>query len=516
MKKKGTDYFNADLVMLNGKIWINKTSDDKSAVAIKDNFIIYVGDDKGVERFIAPHTKVIDLQEKRVVPGFNDSHAHLLALPARLLGNLREYNPKVKDSTGKIRSILYRIGIFIYGQYFHRFCNFFNTTPMDVRGIGLPVPLLPKFLIKKSWRRMMNEIIKMGITSITEAGLRTWKEFEILQEMYRHGELRIRVNILLASRLLDDAIKRGYRNGYGNEWIRITGVKLYSDGWLSPRTSALLKTYEDVPGNGILFLDYNEATTLVHKAYENNLRVATHAIGDQAIKIMLKAYKKVLTETDNSKDEKKNLNHRFTIEHATLMPDESIELMKNLNVTASIQFSFSSTDCESIRRALGNDRIQYWNVWKTLQDQGITLVGSSDYPISTVSPFYGIQRIVTRKDVDGSPMGCNPDEVISVEKALELITINAAYNSFEEDIKGSIDVGKLADMVVLSEDIIEMGDTERCRKCIHNVDVEMTIIDGKMEYLNPKSFLYPFGSTTSNRKKSPYMFSQYMVIHGFS
>jgi predicted amidohydrolase YtcJ len=495
VKKKGTDYFNADIVMQNGKIWINKTSDDKSAVAIKDNFIIYVGDDKGVERFIAPHTKVIDLQEKRVVPGFNDSHAHLLALPARLLGNLREYNPKVKDSAGKIGSILYRIGIFIYGQYFHRFCNFFNTTPMDIRGIGLPVPLLPKFLIKKSWRRMMDEIIKMGITSITEAGLRTWKEFDILQEMYRHGELRIRVNILLAARLLDDAIKRGYRNGYGDEWIRITGVKLYSDGWLSPRTSALLKPYEDVPGDGILFLDYNEAVTLVHKAYENNLRVATHAIGDRAVKTMLKAYKKVL---DINRKNNEKQEHRFTIEHATLVPEDKSNgndlrtQMKDLGVTASIQLNFAASDCSSTLNAIGLERSKNWNVFKSLMDKGILCAGGSDYPITDVSPLWGIQRVITRADVDGDPVGCNPEQNLDVEDALELITCNAAFNSFEEDIKGSIDVGKLADMVVLSEDIIEMGNSERCVDCIHNVDVEMTIIDGKIEYLNPESSLYPF------------------------
>ena len=101
---------------------------------------------------------------------------------------------------------------------------------------------------------MMDAVIKMGITSITEAGMFTWREYELLQEMYRDGELRIRINILFASRLIDEIIEKGIRTGYGNEWIRITGIKQHSDGWMSPCTSALLEPYKvGINKHGILF-----------------------------------------------------------------------------------------------------------------------------------------------------------------------------------------------------------------------------------------------------------------------
>ena len=339
---------------------------------------------------------------------------------------------------------------------------------------------------------MMDEIVKMGVTSVTEAGLRTWKEFEILKEMYNDGELKVRFNILLASRLLDCAIEKGIRSSYGDEWIIITGVKLYSDGWLSPRTAALEEPYSDFPGRDILFYDYEKALELVRKAHCAGLRVSTHAIGDRAIKMILRAYDEVLNGGGNS-------NHRFTIEHVTIMPENDLRrVMKDLNVTASIQLSFAANDCKRVRRILGKDRIRNWNIWKTLQDHGIKCVGGSDYPIVTVSPLWGIQRIVTRKDVDGSSEGCNPSEKINVEEALRLITINAAYNSFEENIKGSLEVGRLADLVVLQKDIIEMGKVEKGKAGeddvydIHNVKVDMTIINGKIVYLDPESSLYPF------------------------
>ena len=517
MNKKENIYPYADLVLYNGKIWAGIEKKDESAIAIKNNIIIFVGDDTGVKKLYAPHTKIIDLQGGRVVPGFIDAHAHLLSWSSMLIGSISSYEPQLKEDAGSlVEQLLY----FFYGQVYHRLCKFLGITPMDMRMF----PMAPRFVIKKRWRRMMDAIIKMGVTSITEAGMFTWREYDLLQEMYSDGELRVRVNILFASRLLDDVIKKGFKTGHGNEWIRFTGIKLYSDGWLTPRTAALLEPYENSTNNrGILFLEYDKARRLVQNAYDHGLRVATHAIGDRAVKTMLYAYKAVLEQAGERIGKMPNeLDHRFSIEHATLVPENKTnnlnlrKTMKDLEVTASIQLSFASTDCENITNIIGIDRTNYWNPFKSFLDMKIPCAGGTDYPITTASPLWGIQRIITRADVDGSPVGCNPDQKLTVEEALDLVTRGAAYHSFEDDIKGSIEVGKLADLAVLSDDIIEMGDTERCRKCIHNVDVEMTIIDGKIEYLNPKSSLYPFDSTTSNRKKSPYMFSQYMIIHGFS
>lgn len=422
-----------------------------------------------------------------------------------------QYNPEIKDEIGIIFN---KIRFFVRGNIIHHYCKFFNITPKDIK-----YPLLPKFIIKKRWKRMMNEIIKLGITSITEAGLGSWKEFEILNEIYQEGNLRVRVNIIFASRLLDEVIKRGYRTGYGNEWIRITGMKFYADGWLGSRTAAMMEPYDDIKTNGILFLDYKKAYPLVRKAYENGLRVTTHTIGDLAVSTMIKVYKDVLKLDETSR----NIDHRFSIEHATLVPTIGIdgknprEDMKENKITASIQFSFAATDCTGIQKAIGVKRSENWNIFRTLYDMGVPCTGGSDFNLADLSPMWGIQRVITRADVDGDPVGCNRSEILEIEQALELLTLQGAYHSFEEDIKGSIEVGKLADLVILSEDIIEMGKNNRCRKCIHNVKVEITIIDGKIEYLNPKSTLYPFKKNIKKiSTKNPLIYSSYTIIHGFA
>lgn len=483
----------ADIVLYNGKIWTasEKVSKDESAVAIKDNIIIYVGNDKKVKKYIAPYTRVINLHKKRVVPGFEDCHAHLLAFPARTFGSIRKYDPQINDY---IVSKIITLGKKIFIKPYHIYCKVIRKTPMDILYVGVPIILLPKFLIKRNWRKMMDAIVKMGVTSVTEAGLKTWREFEILQEMYNDGELKVRFNILFASRLLYCAIKKGYKTGYGDEWFRILGIKLYSDGWITTRTAAIKGRYNKRLSRGILFYDFNKAVKVVRDAYEGGFKViATHAVGDRAIETMLNAYEEVLRN-------KKDRDHRFTIEHVFLIPRHLRNLMRSLNVIASIQLSFATTDCNWVHKYLGEKKVEDWMIWKTLLEEEdengrrIKCVGSSDYPMDTVSPFWGIQRIVTRRDIPkDSPEGCNLEEKLTVEQALRLITIDAAYSSYEEDIKGSIEIGKLADLVVLQKDIIEMGKIEEGKEDmdnaydIHDVNVDMTIIDGKIVYFSNPS-----------------------------
>jgi predicted amidohydrolase YtcJ len=334
----------------------------------------------------------------------------------------------------------------------------------------------------------MKSIVKMGVTSITEAGLRTWKELEILQEMYKDNELLIRVNILLASRILDEAIAKSIKNNHGDEWIRITGVKLYADGWLTPRTAALIEPYENRLGKGILFYNSIKAEALVRKAYEADLRIATHAIGDRGILTMIDAYEKVLIQS-----EKDQFRNRVTIEHASVMRKDTnpennlISRMNTNNIIASYQLGFAAIDNQMSLELLGEKRYQYCYAWRSLIDEGIKIAGGSDWPIDTVSPLYGIQRAVTRKDINNeSAEICNPKEKITIEEALETLTINGAFNSFEEKIKGSIETGKLADLVVLSKDILKFTsnntDDEYYVGNIHKIKVEMTIIDGKIVY----------------------------------
>jgi predicted amidohydrolase YtcJ len=396
--------------------------------------------------------------------------------PARPLGSLREYQPSIPDGHESVGTLFWKL---IFVRLFHWLCKLIRKAPSDIN-----IPLLPKMMIKRNWKKMMDEIIKMGITSITEAGIRTWKELDILKELKENGELKVRCNILLASRIMDEAIDRGIKTGDGDEWIRITGVKLYADGWMTPRTAAMIEPYDDYIGKGVLFYEPEKAEELIQKLDEAGLRIATHAIGDRGIKTMIDAYDKFPS---------KNKDHRCTIEHATVMRIDSdekynlISRMQSSNIIASYQLGFAAIDNKMSEKALGEKRYQYCYPWRSLLDNNVKLIGGSDWPIDTVSPFWGIEQAVTRKKIgQENTEVCNPKQKITIEEALHSLTSDAAFHSYDEENKGTIQVGKLADLVVLSEDILKFTSEEKDNPFyvgnIHHIEVAMTIIDGKTVY----------------------------------
>ena len=216
----------------------------------------------------------------------------------------------------------------------------------------------------------------------------------------------------------------------------------------------------------------------VLKAHKAGMRIATHAIGDKAAEVVLNAY-------ENAMHEFPVPDHRHSIEHAEVLAPDLIQRIKELEVICSIQLSFATSDMHFMEKALGSERMRYAYAWKTLLQEGIRCAGGSDFAVEVLSPLWGIQRIVTRQELNGLPEnGWYPEQCISVEEALRLITIDSAYNSFEEDLKGSIEVGKLADMVVLSQDILEIPPNQ-----IADTVVEMTMVGGEIAYVWPDSAL---------------------------
>lgn len=268
----------------------------------------------------------------------------------------------------------------------------------------------------------------------------------------------------------------------GDEWLRILGVKFYADGWLSPRTCSLKDQFFDriflwqiyPEYRGILFIDQDKANSDILKAHRAGLKIAVHTIGDNAVEVILNAYEKALMEYPDIKQ-------RHTLEHASVLNSDLIYRIKKLNIIPSIQFSFATSDMYFIDKALGQKRSNNTYAWKTLLDNNIMCTGGSDFPNEAISPLWGIQRVVTRQEVNGKPEGgWHPEQCISVEDALKLITINSAYSSFEEDIKGSIEKGKLADIVVLSRDILKIPKNE-----IADTKVVLTMVGGEIVYVSP-------------------------------
>ncbi|MDD5501843.1 MAG: amidohydrolase [Candidatus Thermoplasmatota archaeon] len=469
----------AGIILTNGKIW---TADDNmlyaEAVAIKGDRIIFVGSSAKAADYTGPSTKTVDLGGRLAVPGFEDSHTHFLATAAT--ANSSTGNPFAPSYSGynEYQAYLTRGAI---GST-HVATKLANSTPTDmpVGASSLRLPTVEQML--PGIKLGMEEALKMGLTTIFEAGT-DWEYLDALNMLNQSGELKVRFELYLASRHLDEMMERGTKMGDGDNWVRVLGVKFYGDGWLGPRTCALLEPFNDTMypwqamwSDGILFMEQDKANADVLKAYQAGYKIATHTIGDRAIDVFLNAY-------ENAMNEFPGRDLRPTLEHCQVLSSELIEKIKEVGAIPSIQLSFATTDMRFAEDALGAERAKWSYPWKTLLDEGIQCAGGSDFNVETLSPLWGIQRIVTRQEVDGYPEGgWHPEQRITVEQALRLITIDSAYNSFEENEKGSITPGKLADIVVLSQNILSIPPNE-----IMNTTVEMTMVGGAPMYVSPDS-----------------------------
>jgi hypothetical protein len=243
--------------------------------------------------------------------------------------------------------------------------------------------------------------------------------------------------------------------------VKLGFVKLFADGSLGSRTAALKEPYADEPtSKGLLLHPKKKLCQLVLNAHKAGLQVAVHAIGDYAIETVLDAYEEALKQFPLK-------NHRHRIEHCSVLNPELIGRMKNLNLTASVQPHFVVSDFWLVDR-LGKERARWTYPFKTLMKKGVVVTSGSDGPIEPISPLLGIWAAAATR---------SSNENLTVKEALETYTLNAAYSSFDDDKKGTIEVGKLADLTVLSDDLLSTQPD-----MIKKVAVEMTAVNGKVVY----------------------------------
>jgi predicted amidohydrolase YtcJ len=269
----------------------------------------------------------------------------------------------------------------------------------------------------------------------------------------------------------------GLRTGAGNEWVKVLGVKLYSDGWLGPRTAALREPYADdpygFPRSGLLFLEQQRADRDVARARELGFNITTHAIGDRGLKTMMAAYEaNHVTPRD-----------RWSVEHVQVAEDDLLARMIHGGVIASIQLSFATSDQRFAENALGRDRLRFAYRWGDMMRAGLPMVGSSDFAVEVVDPLWGLQRIVTRTEFDGTPPGgWLPEQRLDILPALHLITAQAAFASFEEHERGTIEPGNYADLLVVRENLLRMPADE-----LAGATRLMTITNGRVTSETPVS-----------------------------
>jgi predicted amidohydrolase YtcJ len=531
----------ADLVLTNAVVLtVDARRPRAEAVAVRGNRIVAVGGAAEVQALVGPKTRVLDLRGRIVVPGFDDSHAHLLGIGfARLdvdLTGTRSYAEVVERVAAAVKSR--RPGEWVRGRGWHEgkwdapppgsvrgfpthhaltavspdnpvvleradgHAVLANARAMSLAGIaratappaggeiirddageatgvfvdraeGLVAPpeRSPEEL-RRALELAMDECLAKGVTSLTDAGAGT-DVIALYRAAAAAGRLRTRLYVMAAGLPTMRALGRPV-TGLGGGMLDVRAVKLYADGALGSRGAALLEPYADDPGNaGLLVTPPDGLLEAARFALAHGFQAATHAIGDRANRIVLDAYETAFRENPGAKDP------RFRIEHAQILDAADIPRFGKLGVLAAVQGIHCPSDRPWAPKRLGDARIAEGGyVWRKLLDTGARLLNGTDAPVEDLSPIQNFHATVTRQDASGRPPGgFDPDQRLTRAEALRTMTRDAAYGSFGEQEKGSIETGKLADLVVLSQDILSVPDDQ-----LMKTEVLATIVDGRVRY----------------------------------
>jgi predicted amidohydrolase YtcJ len=314
------------------------------------------------------------------------------------------------------------------------------------------------------------ECLKKGITSFNDAG-ETFDVIDIMKALANSNKLSVRLNVMV-----DDSLSKmktklaNYRLiEYGNNYLNVRAIKRYIDGALGSRGAWMLEQYNDLPGSSgsnVTPIDLlKEAAEL---AIKNNFQMCIHAIGDRGNFEVLNLYADIFSEHPDKKD------LRWRIEHAQHVTEPDIRRFAKLGVIAAMQSIHCTSDATFVPVRIGEERAANESYsWRKFIDAGVTVCNGTDSPVEDVNPIKCFYAAVTRKLADGTTF--YPDQKMNRTEALKSYTINGAYASFEENIKGSLKPGKLADIVVLSKDILKCNEEE-----IPTAKVLMTIVGGKV------------------------------------
>ena len=531
----------ASLVLKNGKIVTVDCNDSiDEAVAVWDNKIVYVGSNIDVVSLIGPETKVIDLKNRTVLPGFIDSHVHLIGagrlkimekeyVDIKYANSVGEVLNKIKERTENTKKGEWIIG---WGYLWSRFTeqrapyakeldevaplnpvllNFsamgvVNTLALKLSGItrktkpeygaieldpdtgdpngrlqgGAAVRLVSKHVppLKvdpyEAAKLACSQWTKWGITTAHEAGA-THTDFKMLQALRRKNSLSVRFRLYIHNMtnnldFMDHAIALGIEEGLGDDMLKISGVKLALDSMGSMGNAA---TYESCTGNpgslGILLVTPEKLTDMIVRAHKAGLQTATHSIGDRAIDINLDAIEAAVNEYSVE-------DHRHRIEHCTLCTPKQLERIKKLGVHPG-ESNYIWNFGDAYKYQFGEERSKWIYPYRSFLKYDIIASANSDYGGGPWhgNPIVGIYSMVTRRTEGGDTIG--PTQAIDVMDAIRAYTINGAHASFDETNLGSIETGKLADMIVLSDDITSVGSDK-----IKDISVELTLVNGRIVY----------------------------------
>jgi predicted amidohydrolase YtcJ len=531
----------ADLVLRGGRIWtVNKKQPQAQALAVWRDRILVLGSDADVRPLIGPGTRVIDLKGRRVVPGFHDSHVHLLSSGMRLSQvvlkdakdeaefgrRLREYDRKLpkgrwmlggdwdhdRTFAGKLptAALLDKYvpdrPVFLRRYDGHmalvntralRLADITAATPDPGGGVivrkaggkepsgvlrdtamGLVARLVPRPSeeeVLAAVRAALGEARRYGVTSVQDmdgsdpATRRTL--LRVLQRMAAQGKLTLRVKLYFPLRAWRSLAEVGVLVGFGDVWVQIGSLKDFIDGSLGSTTAKMYEPYQNEPGStGIFLRPLSRLRDDVLAADQAGLGVAVHAIGDRGNAELLDIFAEV-SKKNGPRD------RRFRVEHAQHLRPQDYRKFADLNVIASVQPYHAIDDGRWAEGRIGKKRCASSYAFRSLLDAGAKVAFGSDWAVAPLNPLLGIDAAVNRRTLDGKhPGGWFPEQKIRVEEAVEAYTLTSAYAAFQEKDRGSLEVGKLADLVVLSRDILDPAERDR----IAQAEVLLTVVGGRV------------------------------------
>lgn len=506
-----------DLVLFNGNFYtLNPHQPRASALVVRDGKIVYVGDDAAARQVARPGSEAVNLDGCCAIPGLTDAHLHFqwFALGLRAVNAETETldealarvtvaaSTKPEGAWVRGRGWNHNVwgGEFPTAAHLDRAAPnhpvalnaksghalWVNSRALELAGVTAQTPNPPGgqilrdehgqptgVLLEEAMNLVENIIpsptldevvaaVQAAMPVANRAGLTGVHDFDqpivfsAYQLLYQRGQLSLRIIKSIPYDKLNEAISVGLRSGLGNDWLRLGPVKMFADGALGPRTALMLEGYDSAPDDtGLAAMDSQEMRRAVEKAAAAGLACAIHAIGDRANREVLAVYESVMRHNVI-----RNTHHtpctplRHRIEHAQLLHPDDMERFARLGVIASMQPIHATSDMLIVDRHWGRRGAGAY-AFKTLLDYGVVLAFGSDCPVETLDPLVGIHAAVTRRRADGSPGpdGWYPEQRLSVEQAVRGFTWGAAFAAGMEDRLGSLEVGKLADITLLDQDI---------------------------------------------------------------
>ena len=530
-----------DLLLTNGNIYtVNDRQPHAETIAVENGRVVFVGLNGDAKKFHA--AKIVDLRGRTVVPGCTDSHCHIFGIGEREMrlnlegtNSLEDFLARVKERVDKTapgkwitgrgwietfwkppqfpaRQDLDKIApnnpVFLTRADGH--ASVANSAALKIARIDKNTPdpfggqilktngeptgmlldnaqdLVAKNIPKptdaereEALLRGIDREIKLGWCEIQNAGSHR-EDVDVIRKAFGNGKIKIRfVNAVYGPG--EDAqnfLREGSTiNAFNHHFTQRT-IKVIFDGALGSRGAALLKPYSDVPEtSGFLTEKPEDLRPMFEEALRRGIQVETHAIGDRANRLILDLYEQAFKAVPP--DNRKIREPRWRIEHAQIVDPADIPRFAKLGVIPSMQPSHAISDLFFAPARLGMNRLAGAYAWQSFLKSGCIIPGGSDAPVERGEPMIEFYAAVARKSTKGeSGEGWHPEQAVSRENALKMFTLWPAYAAFEEKDKGSIEVGKLADFTVLSQDIMKIPEKE-----ILETRNEMTVISGEIVYV---------------------------------